>query len=57
MNPLIQSILKDKIRRRSRLMVLPYPEKVRMVQWMRAEALQIHAVVRRELKQAKEEQP
>ena len=50
MIPLMQRTLEEKRARRQRLMALPYPEKVRIVEQMRVAARQIQAVVRREQK-------
>ncbi|OYW71903.1 MAG: hypothetical protein B7Z37_26510 [Verrucomicrobia bacterium 12-59-8] len=41
MSPLFQKTLESKSARRQRLMALPYPEKVRIVEQMRAAALEI----------------
>ena len=41
MSPLFQNALESKCARRQRLMALPYPEKVRIVEQMRAAALEI----------------
>ncbi|MCF7790122.1 MAG: hypothetical protein K9N47_28650 [Prosthecobacter sp.] len=41
MSPLFQKTLESKAARRQRLMALPYPEKVRIVEQMRAAALEI----------------
>lgn len=41
----MQKTLEQKQARRVRLLTLPYPEKVRMVEQMRAAALRIKAVV------------
>jgi len=41
MSPLMQASLESKSERRKRLMALPYPEKVRMVEQMRAAAREI----------------
>jgi hypothetical protein len=41
MSPLMQRTLESKIARRKRLMALPYPEKVRIVEQMRAAAGEI----------------
>ena len=43
MSPLMQRTLESKIARRKRLMALPYPEKVRIVEQMREEAGEIRA--------------
>lgn len=44
MSPLMQQTLEQKRLRRARLMSLPYPEKVRIVEQMRDAALRIKAV-------------
>ena len=41
MSPLMQQTLESKTARRQRLMALPYPEKVRIVEQMRAAASKI----------------
>ncbi len=41
MSPLFQKTLESKAARRQRLMALPYPEKVRIVEQMRAAAREI----------------
>jgi hypothetical protein len=41
MSPLMQKNLESKSTRRQRLMALPYPEKVRIVEQMRAAAREI----------------
>jgi hypothetical protein len=43
MNPLMQRTLEQKNERRKRLMALPYPEKVRIVEQMRAAAREIQS--------------
>lgn len=43
MSPLLQRILEEKILRRKRLMALPYPEKVRIVEELRAAAREIRS--------------
>jgi len=43
MSPLLQRTLEEKTRRRQRLMALSYPEKVRIVEKMRAAVREIHA--------------
>ncbi len=43
MSPLLQRTLKEKALRRARLMALPYPEKVRIVEKMRTAARKMHA--------------
>jgi hypothetical protein len=43
MTPLMQRILESKNERRKRLMALPYPEKVRIVEQMRAASGKIRA--------------
>ena len=43
LSPLLQRILEEKTRRRQRLMALSYPEKVRIVEKMRAAVREIHA--------------
>lgn len=43
MSPLMQRILESKNERRKRLMALPYPEKVRIVEQMRAAAREIQS--------------
>ena len=47
MSPLMQRTLEEKRARRARLMALPYPEKVRIVERLRAAALQIKTVTAR----------
>lgn len=44
MSPLMEQVLEHKRLRRARLMALPYPEKVRIVEQMRAAARQIKRV-------------
>ena len=44
MSPLLQHTLESKVARRRQLMALPYPEKVRIVEQMRASALEIKSV-------------
>jgi hypothetical protein len=44
MSPLLKHILESKVARRRQLMALPYPEKVRIVEQMRAAALEIKSV-------------
>lgn len=46
MSPLMQRTLENKNERRKRLMALPYPEKVRIVEKMRAAAGEISAARR-----------
>ena len=41
MSPLLQQILEAKASRRKRLMALPFPEKVRIVEQLRAAAREI----------------
>lgn len=43
MSPSLQHIMKSKAERRKRLMALPFPEKVRIVEQMRAAAREIKA--------------
>ena len=43
MTPLMQRTLEQKNERRKRLMALPYPEKVRIVEQMRAAAREIQS--------------
>ncbi len=43
MSPLLQQALEAKAARRKRLMALPYPEKVRIVEQMRAAAREIQS--------------
>jgi hypothetical protein len=43
MTPLMQRTLENKHKRRKRLMALPYPEKVRIVERMRAAAMEIRS--------------
>ena len=43
MSPLMQRTLENKNERRKRLMALPYPEKVRIVEQMRAAAREIQS--------------
>ena len=43
MSPLLQRTLEEKTRRRQRLMALSYPEKVRIVEKMRAAVREIRA--------------
>ena len=45
MSPVMQQTLEQKRVRRERLMALPYPETVRIVEQMRAAARRIKAVV------------
>lgn len=45
MSPLLQRTLEEKTLRRKRLMALPYPEKVRIVEKMRAAAREIESAV------------
>lgn len=49
MSPLIQHALESKNERRKRLMALPYPEKVRIVEKMRVTAREIRAAQRNSL--------
>jgi len=44
MSPLLQQTLDSKSARRRQLMALPYPEKVRIVEQMRAAAREIKSV-------------
>ena len=46
MSPLLQRTLEEKTLRRKRLMALPYPEKVRIVEKMRAAAREIEFAVK-----------
>lgn len=46
MSPLLQRTLEEKTLRRKRLMALPYPEKVRIVEKMRAAAREIESAVK-----------
>lgn len=46
MSPLLQRTLEEKALRRKRLMALPYPEKVRIVEKMMSEVRQIRALVK-----------
>jgi hypothetical protein len=48
MSPLMQRTLEEKAARRARLMALPYPEKVRIVEQMRTSFRQIKSVMLRE---------
>jgi len=48
MSPLLQRTLEEKTLRRKRLMALPYPEKVRIVEKMRAAGREIQTAVRRQ---------
>jgi hypothetical protein len=48
MSPLMHRILEEKLARRTRMMALSYPEKVRIVEQMRAGTRQIKAVVERQ---------
>ena len=48
MSPLLQQTLEAKADRRQRLAALPYPEKVRIVEQMRAATREIKAAVSRE---------
>ena len=45
MSPLLKRILEEKALRRRRLMALPYPEKVRIVEQMRAASREIEFAV------------
>jgi hypothetical protein len=47
MSPLLQQILEEKAARRKRLAALPYPDKVRIVEQMRAAARQIQAAAKK----------
>lgn len=47
MRPLLQRTLEEKSLRRKRLMALPYSEKVRIVEKMRAASLEIQSAVER----------
>lgn len=46
MTPLMNRILAAKAERRRRLMALPYPEKVRLVEQMRAASRAMHEAAR-----------
>lgn len=48
MSPLMQQTLEQKALRRKRLMELSYPEKVRIVQELRAATLQIQSVTEKQ---------
>jgi hypothetical protein len=49
MSPLMQQTLESKNERRKRLIALPYPEKVRIVEKMRAATREIHSAQRSSL--------
>ena len=49
MSPVMQQIVEAKAERRRHLMALPYPEKVRLVERMRAAAQSIHTAARRDM--------
>jgi len=49
MSPLLQRTLEEKTLRRKRLMPLPFPEKVRIVEKMRAAAREIRAAAENRL--------
>ena len=48
MSPVMKQIVEAKAERRRRLAALPFPEKVRLVERMRAAAKEIHTITRRE---------
>ena len=54
MSPLMKQAMESKNERRKRLMALPYPEKVRIVEKMRAAAAAMNSAARRHTVQREE---